>query len=83
MKREHSLNHDRLSACAFRASGLRRTFQSGGTRDQLIPDLVEIVGEHPKADIARKAMPPFVGTAIHPMLFQAMNVRFNGTVLPP
>lgn len=50
---------------------------------QPVADLVEIVRQDPKPDVPLKPRPPFVRTAIQPMVFQGIDVRFNRTVLLP
>ncbi len=50
---------------------------------QPVADLVEIVRQDPKPDVPLKPRPPFVGTAIQPMVFSRIDVRFNRTVLRP
>ena len=71
----------------MRIEALRGVFESRGalpvTLEQLVTDLVEIVGQDPKSDIPLKARPAFVGTPIQPMVFQGIDVRLNATVLPP
>ena len=49
---------------------------------ELVADLVEIVGQDPQPDVPLKAGPPFVGTPIQPMVFQGIDLRFDRTVLP-
>ena len=50
---------------------------------QPVTDLVEIVGHDAQADVPLKPRPPFVGTAIQPMMLQGIDVRLNRTMLPP
>ena len=44
-------------------------------------DVVEIVRQDPQPHVALKPCEALVGTAIEPMMFQGIDVRFNRTVL--
>ena len=77
----------RLSPFCMRIEALRGLFESRLALlvllEQLVTDLVEIIGQDPKPDIPLKARPAFIGAPIQSMVFQGIDVRLNATVLPP
>ena len=75
----------RFPPVCMRTEALRGWLESRGVLpvmlEQLVTDLVEIVGQDPKSDIPLKPRPAFVGTPIQSMVFQGIDVRLNTTVL--
>jgi hypothetical protein len=48
--------------------------------EQPSADFVEIVGEHAQAHVALVTLQPFIRTAIETVVFQAIDVRFDGVM---